>query len=178
MSCESLARSVWPTIDKRYEDQIAEETMTILQNVIRAIRNIRSKMNIKEKQKLDALISISADGEYNLQEHSGMLKRMANLERLEIGKNLAKPNNAASEVIGQIQAFVPLEGIIDPAAEKERQLKHLNQLENHLAVVRRKLENKDFVARAPAHVVTMEQNREKELLEQIQKIKLILNDLG
>jgi valyl-tRNA synthetase len=73
---------------------------------------------------------------------------------------------------------VPLEGIIDPAAEKERQLKHLNQLENHLAVVRRKLGNKDFVARAPAHVVVMEQNREKELLEQIQKIKLILNDLG
>ncbi len=178
MSCESLARSVWPTIDKRYEDRIAEETMTILQNVIRAIRNIRSKMNIKEKQKLDALISISADGEYNLQEHSGMLKRMANLERLEIGKNLAKPNNAASEVIGQIQAFVSLEGIIDPVAEKERQLKHLKQMEDHLAVVRRKLENKDFVARAPAHVVAMEQNREKELLEQIQKIKFILNDLG
>jgi len=196
MRCESLARSVWPTIDKRYEDRIAEETMTILQNIIRAIRNIRSKMNIKEKQKLDALISISADGEYNLQEHSGMLKRMANLERLEIGKNLAKPDNAASEVIGQInlsdgrdlsegliiggqiQVFVPLEGIIDPVAEKERQLKHLSQLENHLAVVRRKLDNKDFAARAPAHVVAMEQNREKELLEQIQKIKLILNDLG
>ena len=82
MSCESLARSAWPTIDKRYEDRIAEETMTILQNVIRAIRNIRSKMNIKEKQKLDALISISGDGEYNLHEHSGLLKRMANLERL------------------------------------------------------------------------------------------------
>ena len=152
--------------------------MAILQNIIRAIRNIRSKMNIKEKQKLDALISISANGEYNLQEHSGMLKRMANLEHLEIGNNLAKPNSAASEVIGQIQAFVPLESIIDPVAEKERQLKHLNQLENHLAVVKRKLENKDFVARAPAHVVAMEQNREKELLEQIQKVKLILNDLG
>ncbi|MCR4322460.1 MAG: valine--tRNA ligase [Candidatus Brocadiaceae bacterium] len=178
MSCESLARNVWPTIDKRYEDRIAEETMTILQNVIRAIRNIRSKMNIKEKQKLDALISISGDGEYNLQEHSGLLKRMANLERLEIGTNLAKPNNAASEVIGQIQAFVPLEGIIDPAAEKERQLKKLKELENHLMVIKRKLENKDFVARAPANVVAMEQNREKELLEQIQKVKLILNDLG
>ena len=84
--------------------------MTILQNVIRAIRNIRSKMNIKEKQKLDALISISGEGEYNLKGHSGLLKRMANLERLKSAKILQKPNNAASEVIGQIQAFVPLEG--------------------------------------------------------------------
>ena len=45
--------------------------MTILQNVIRAIRNIRSKMNIKEKQKLDALISISGDGEYNYKDIQG-----------------------------------------------------------------------------------------------------------
>lgn len=54
----------------------------------------------------------------------------------------------------------------------------MKQLEDYLIVVRRKLENKNFAARAPAHVVAMEQNREKELLEQISKIKLILNDLG
>ena len=73
---------------------------------------------------------------------------------------------------------MPLEGIIDPNAEKGRQLKHLQQLEEHLQIVRKKLENKNFVARAPALVVTMEQNREKELLEQIQKVKIILNGLG
>jgi len=175
---EILVCDAWPVVNKQYENQAAEDTMSILQNIIRAVRNIRSKMNIKEKQTLNAVISLSGDGEYNLEEHAGLLKRMANLERLEIGMNLPKPNNAASEVIGQIQAFIPLEGIIDPAAEKDRQLKHLNQIENHLLIVKRKLDNKDFVARAPAHVVTMEQNREKELLEQIQKIKLILNDLG
>ncbi|HHT9130752.1 MAG TPA: valine--tRNA ligase, partial [Candidatus Brocadiaceae bacterium] len=150
----------------------------ILQDVIRAIRNIRSKMNIKEKQKLNAIISISEDGEYDLKDHSGLLKRMANIEHLEIGKDLTKPANSACEVIGQIQAFVPLAGIIDPITEKERQLKNLKQLENHLKVVQSKLQNDNFVARAPAHVVDMEQNREKELLELIQKIKLILNDLG
>ncbi|MEK6558819.1 MAG: valine--tRNA ligase, partial [Planctomycetota bacterium] len=135
-------------------------------------------MNIKEKQKLDAVISISGDGEFDLKEHSELLKRMANLERLEIGKNLKKPDNSACEVIGQIQAFVPLEGIIDTVTEKERQLKHLKQLEEHLSIVRGKLENKNFTAKAPVHIVAMELNREKELLEQIQKVKLILKDLG
>lgn len=178
LKCKSLACDAWPKTDKRYEDQVAEDTMVILQNIIRAIRNIRSKMNIKEKQKLDAIISVSGEGEYNLRTHSDLIKRMACLERLEIGSNLAKPDNAASEVIGQIQAFVPLEGIIDPAVEKERQLKHLKQIETQLMAVKRKLENKDFVARAPAHVVTMEQNREKEFSEQLQKIRLILNDIG
>jgi valyl-tRNA synthetase len=178
MSRGCLMCSAWPKEDKRYEDQISEEYMAILQDVIRAIRNIRCKMNIKEKQKLDAVISISGDGEYELNKHSGLLKRMANIEHLEIGKDLVKPANSVCEVVGKIQAFVPLAGIIDPIAEKERQLKHLRQLEGYLSIVRRKLGNKDFAAKAPAHVVTMEQNREKELLEQISKIRLILNDLG
>ena len=60
------------------------------------------------------------------------------------------------------------EGIIDPV-RKRTAVEKLKELENHLMVVKRKLENKDFVAGAPAHVVAMEQNREKELLEQIQK---------
>ncbi|MDN3514128.1 MAG: valine--tRNA ligase [Candidatus Brocadia sp.] len=175
---ESLMCDVWPRTDERYEDKVSEENMVILQDVIRAIRNIRSKMNIKEKQPLDAIISVSGDNECDLNAHSGMLKRMANIDRLEIGKDLAKPAHAACEVIGKIQAFVPLAGIIDPIVEKERQSKQLKQMEDHLLVVRRKLENKNFAAKAPAHIVAMEQNREKELLEQIFKVKLILNDLG
>jgi valyl-tRNA synthetase len=173
-----LMHDAWPCADKKQEDSGTEDTMSILQDVIRAIRNIRSKMNIKEKQKLDAVISISKDCKYDLASHAEFLKRMAYLGRIEIGKDLAKPSkNSACEVIGQIQAYVPLEGIIDPAAEKERQLKHLKQLEDHLAIVRRKLENKNFVARAPAQVVAMEQEREKELLGQIEKVKVVLSDL-
>ena len=53
---------------------------------------------------------------------------IGNVASIDIGVNLAKPDNSASEVIGDIQAFVPLEGIIDPNAEKERQEKHLAQL--------------------------------------------------
>lgn len=173
---ESIMHTDWPRITKQYDGRI-EKNMTMIQDVIRAIRNIRSKTNIMEKQKLDAVISVSGNGWLELKEYSHLLKRMANLNDVEIGKDLAKPDNSASEVIGQVQAFVPLAGIIDPAAEKERQLKHLKQLEDHLHIVRSKLENKNFVARAPAHVVTMEQNREKELLEQIQKVKQILGGL-
>ncbi|UJS17472.1 MAG: valine--tRNA ligase [Candidatus Jettenia sp.] len=173
---KAIICNTWPRATKQYGDHI-EKTMVILQDIIRAIRNIRSKMNIMEKQKLNAVISFSENGEFELKEHTDLLRRMANLEHLEIGKNLTKPINSASEVIGQIQAFVPLTGIIDPMAEKERQLKHLKQLEDHLLVVRRKLENQNFVARAPAHVVAMEQNRQKELLDQIGKVRLILHDL-
>ncbi len=175
---ECLMRDVWPTVDKQLLDTEVEKVMATLQDIIRAIRNIRSKMNIKEKQKLTAVISVSDDIEFELKKHSMLLIRMANLERLEIGRELAKPDNSACEVIGQIQAFVPLTGLIDNSVEKERQANYLKQLEEHLAIVKGKLENKNFAAKAPPHVVAMEQNREKELTEQINKIKLILRDLN
>lgn len=175
---ECLIRDVWPTVDKQLPDPEVEKVMATLQDIIRAIRNIRSKMNIKEKQKLTAVISVSDDIEFELKKHSMLLIRMANLERLEIGRELAKPDNSACEVIGQIQAFVPLAGLIDNSVEKERQANYLKQLEEHLAIVKGKLENKNFAAKAPPHVVAMEQNREKELTEQINKIKLILRDLN
>jgi valyl-tRNA synthetase len=178
MNSESLMIDRWPVSDKRYEDKSLENTMSVLQDVIRAIRNIRSKMNIKDKQKLNAVISLSKYVEYNLIAHSALLKRIANLEQLEIGKNLPKPDNSACDVLGQIQAFVPLAGIIDIKAEKDRQQKNLKQLEERLLIVKRKLDNKDFISRAAANIVTMEQNREKELLEQIEKVKLILKDIG
>ena len=178
MNSESLMIDRWPVSDKRYEDKSSENTMSVLQDIIRVIRNIRSKMNIKDKQELNAVISLSKDVEYNLIAHSALLKRIANLEQLEIGKNLPKPDNSACEVLGQIQAFVPLAGIIDTKAEKDRQQKNLKQLEDRLLIVKRKLDNKDFVSRAAANIVAMEQNREKELLEQIEKVKLILKDIG
>lgn len=175
---ECLIRDVWPTVDKQLLDPEVEMVMATLQDIIRAIRNIRSKMNIKEKQKLTAVISVSDDIEFELKKHSMLLVRMANLEQLEIGRELAKPDNSACEVIGQIQAFVPLAGLIDNSVEKERQANYLKQLEAHLTIVKGKLENKNFAAKAPPHVVAMEQNREKELTEQINKIKLILRDLN
>ena len=100
-------RDVWPTADKQQRDPEVEKVMATLQDIIRAIRNIRSKMNIKEKQKLTAVISVSDDIEFELKKHANLLIRMANLERLEIGRDITKPDNSACEVIGQIQAFVP-----------------------------------------------------------------------
>ncbi|MCF6148838.1 MAG: valine--tRNA ligase [Candidatus Kuenenia sp.] len=174
----SLVTSKWPKVSKQFADDTSEQIMLVLQNIIRAIRNIRSKMSIKEKQSLNAVISYPQNHIYDLHEHANLLKRMANLEELEMGIDLQKPDNSASEVIGNIQVFVLLTSILDPLTEKDRQLKHLKQLENHLTIIRRKLNNENFVTKAPAQIVETEQKKENELLQQIEKVKHILLDIG
>ncbi|MBE7549287.1 MAG: valine--tRNA ligase [Candidatus Kuenenia stuttgartiensis] len=174
----SLVTSRCPIFSKQFADDTSEHIMPVLQDIIRAIRNIRSKMDIKDKQRLKAVISYPRDFVYGLHEHTNMLKRMANLEELDMGIELQKPSHSASEVIGNLQVFVLLAGILDPLAEKDRQLKHLKQLENHLTIIRRKLNNENFVAKAPPQIVETERKKEDDLQVQIEKVKHILLNIG
>lgn len=178
MKNESLMISQWPDRDETKTGKSVIETMTLLQDMIRAIRNIRSNMNIPNKQKLKALVSVNNKRlKETLENHQRFLVQMANLDNLEIGTDLEKPESSASEVVNNIQIFVPLEGLIDKEVEKKKQQEHLNKTESHLDIVRKKLFNESFVKNAPEKIVNAERDREAELLGQIIKIKSILQDL-
>lgn len=171
MDSESIMIAQWPKQNPEFSSSDIENDMELLQNTIRAIRNIRNKMNILEKRPLNVFIAASSEKNVTvLEQRQDFLKQIANLESVKIGKNIDKPENSASEVIGDIQLFVPLTGIIDLNNEKERQQKRLIELENYLKIVKNKLNNKNFIEKAPEEVVAKEQKREKELVEQINKL--------
>jgi valyl-tRNA synthetase len=136
-------------------------------------------MNILKKQKLKVLISVrDKEVKRELDEHHNFLTQMANLDGLEVGIDLKKPESSASEVVNEIQVFVPLRELIDVGVEKERQLERLNKIKSHLETVRKKLFNENFVKNAPERVVNTEKDKEAELLGQIIKIKGFLQDLN
>ncbi len=190
MAYESLMASPWPTshVSINVHDPVSlsegvkindvTDTMSLLQDIIRATRNIRRNMDIPSKQPLKMLLSVHDDDtEKRLNSHSTFLSQMANLEEIDIGINRKKPDSAASQVVENIQLFVPLKGLINLETEKKKQLGHIKKLESHLAVVRKKLLNKNFIANAPEHIVNAEKEKERELLGQIEKVKDILDDL-
>ena len=129
-------------------------------------------MNIPNKQKLKALVSVNDKKlRETLDNHQSFLVQMANLDNIEIGVDLEKPESTASEVVNNIQIFVPLKGLIDKEVEKKKQQERLNKTESHLDIVRKKLFNESFVKNAPANIVNAERDKEAELLGQIIKIK-------
>ncbi|HLA37461.1 MAG TPA: valine--tRNA ligase, partial [Candidatus Brocadiales bacterium] len=173
---ESLVIGKWP--EARPRDLKTEQTMELLQGVIKAVRNVRRNFNLTDRQPLKALISapdaLQAD---SLKAHDSFLRQRAFLEELEIGINLARPANSASAVVGPFQVFIPLTGIISLETERLRHEKQIQQLEEYLSKVQKKLSNKDFLAKAPPQVAEKERDREKELSEQINKLKLVLTEL-
>ena len=66
--------------------------------------------------------------------------------------------------------LIPLKGVVDFAAERERLNKELDTLNCNLEGYERKLSNASFVERAPANVVAEEKRRQAEALENKAKV--------
>ena len=98
-----------------------------------------------------------------VERHASHLRKLAGLERIELLPPGETVKGAATALLGAMRILVPLAGLIDVAAERERLGKQLAKTRDDLGKVRRKLENQSFVANAPADVVAKEHARVAEL---------------
>jgi len=155
----------WPT---SFANDVAsgsikdEETMMMLQNVIVAIRNIRAEYNIVPKQLVDVAVSDKALLEYN-----DIVTALAKVRYLTIGE---KPEQVASAVVGGVEIHVSLEGLVDTAKEKTRIEAELESTKKYVMAQTAKLENADFVSRAPEKVIGLERAKLAEAVDRVEKL--------
>ena len=74
-------------------------------------------------------------------------------------------------MVGTVQFFVPLEGMIDVEAEKEKILAEITRYEGFLKGVNAKLGNERFVANAPAAVVENERKKQSDATQKLAALK-------
>jgi len=99
------------------------------------------------------------------------LKKLAGLERIDFVAAGETVKGAATALLGALRILVPLAGLIDVAAERDRLGKQLAKTADDLGKVRRKLENQSFVANAPAEIVAKENARIAELTQRTQQLE-------
>jgi len=135
---------------------------------VRAVRNIRSKLNVPERKPVTAIVSVPDEGvAARLRKYAYALKDLATVEKAEVGVGLAKPPRSATEIVGQTEVFVPLADLVDLAAERDRLAKQAAKVQEQLDAVRRKLDNPNFTGRAPEQVVQRERDRKADLEAQL-----------
>ena len=81
-------------------------------------------------------------------------------------------------MVDEATIILPLEGILDFAAERERQEKNLGKLEREAGSLKGRLNNQGFVAKAPAHVIEQAKAELAEKETTIEKVKAVLARLG
>ncbi len=165
-AAESIIIAPWPAGDARRRDPEIEARFALFQDVLRVVRDIRSRQNIPPRKPLEFAVRCDAATAELLRPMEPYFMGMAAARPTGWGPEVPVPALAAGGTAAGMEIFVDLAGLIDVPAEMERQRQELARLDGLLAAKRKKLENRNFLARAPAAVVQGERNALKDLEDQ------------
>ena len=173
---EALIVAKWPDprpLEGWEADKIAD--FGLIQEIVRTIRNLRAEKNVAPSKKIPGTL-VSADKRDLLSEQSATIAALAGLDQslVSILESLKdKPKDSIILVIGSVEIYLPLAGMVDLAEEKSRLEKELKEAESHIARLE-KLLSSDFAQKAPAALVQKEREKLEGYKETAEKINVQL----
>jgi valyl-tRNA synthetase len=156
-------------------DETAEREMDLVMRVVESVRNICGESNIPPGKRVPATLYVR-DGAVRarLEEASPFVRTLARLSELTVATPLAageRLKRTAVAVLPEVEIAVPLEGLVDFAEEEKRLRKEIAKAEGDLKMLSGKLQNPNFVARAPPEVLEKDRGRIVELGPKIERLK-------
>jgi valyl-tRNA synthetase len=161
----SVCIAAWPQPLGR-RDVEARTTVAQWQEKIQTIRNLRAERNIAPAAKIAPIIVAEGAVAQRLRQGEAFLKSLSNASSVAIVTEVQRPVDSAVAVLADAEVILPLEGLIDKAAECAKLRKNLADLEQQITPLRAKLGNEAFVSRAPAEVVQGQRTKLAELQTQ------------
>ena len=175
---EALVVAAWPQPGEKIYFPEDVEQMDMVQEVVRAIRNLRSQVKLPPDQKSPVMVKAGGRFAVCLEEETHHIQRLASVSNFSVDPEAVKPKQALSAIISEeIEVYLPLEGVIDLEAERARLYKELSQLEAEIKRTQSKLNSSGFIEKAPAEVVAKEKTRREEQEAKFQKLKQRLQEL-
>jgi valyl-tRNA synthetase len=155
-----LALTPWPELgDLAAPD--AEAEIGFVVDLVAEVRSARSETNVPAGAQIPlVLVSPSDEVRACAGRWDETIRRLARLSGIAFAD--AVPRNAVQLLVRGGVAALPLEGIVDLAAEQARLQKEMQKLAADVAKVDAKLGNADFLARAPEEVVEEQRERREE----------------
>ncbi len=168
---ETIMQAEWPAALPSLVKPELEGTINRVQDVVYAIRNIRSEMNIPPAMKVNTVLKTDSRDLLNiLRDNQAYVMTLGGVNDLEMGMRIKKPNWAASAVVKEAEVFIPLEGVIDVEKEKSRLEKEIARITELLEKTNKKLSNEDFLKRAPGEIIEKEEVKRGDYEKMIDKL--------
>ena len=150
----------FPEENPAWENRDAEQAMELLMGVISAIRTIRSEADVHPTARIEASIICPDDNRRQLIESfADAVGAMTRTEKLEITASGTVPDDAGHVLVGDVEVFVPLKGLIDVKAELAKLEREHKKIDKELMRVVGKLRNPKFLENAPDAVVEKEKGK-------------------
>jgi valyl-tRNA synthetase len=174
---ESVMIAAWPESGSR--DKTAEKDFVALIETVRAIRNARTEANVEPGRWIAAEVfaGVHAAAFENSRRELGSLARIADDELVILDTAPVGGQGALTAVAGSVVAMLPLAGMVDLDAERDRLRKEIAAAEAERDRARAQLGNEAFVSRAPEKVVEVQRQRLATSEEQIDLLERRLAEL-
>jgi len=175
---KTLITTSWPNINNKLINNDIEADIQIIMDIIKKIRNIKVTLSISPTKPITLVLRGNETITNILESNINLLKRLVKIEKINSGESIDKPSQSAAGVIQNLEFFIPLKGLIDINKEIDRLQKQVDDMNGRLGAVNKKLNNENFVKRAPDSVVKHEkakqldyQNNLTKLLENLDSLK-------
>ena len=169
---DSIVTSEFAKVEASLVFEKETEDMQFIQDVITAVRNIRSEVNAPMSREIPIKIKYSQDSVKEvLLSGSAYLEKFARPSELIIEREVEASETDISRILPGAEIYVSLSDLIDVDKEKERLGKELEKLQQELDRVNKKLSNEKFVGSAPEAVVAKEKEKQATYQEQYDSVK-------
>jgi valyl-tRNA synthetase len=174
---ESVMIAAWPESGSR--DKTAEKDFVALIETVRAIRNAKTEANVEPGRWIAAEVfaGFHAAAFEDSRRELGSLARIADDELVILDTAPVGGQGALTAVAGSVVAMLPLAGMVDLDAERDRLRKEIVAAEAERDRAHAQLGNEAFVSRAPEKVVEVQRQRLATAEEQIALLERRLAEL-
>ncbi len=164
---ESIMISEWPVYKDEHNFSVEEQEMDRIMEAVRAIRNRRAEMNVPPSKKAKYYIATAHKDTF---EKAGIfMQRLASCSEAEIGDGF-EIDDAVCIVTTDAKIYIPLGELVDFEKEIARLNKEKEKVLKDLEFIDKKLNNENFVAKAPKTVVDGQREAAQKLRDKIAMI--------
>ena len=156
----TISLQPYPMSDASKIDEASLADIEWVKQVVMGVRRIRSEMNINPGKRLPLLLSQADTQDIDrLEAHRSLLLSLAKLDSINVLAPTDNEPESAVALVDQLKLLIPMAGLIDKEAEMARLAKQIAKLTGEVSRLGAKLGNKGFTDKAPAAVVTAEQQK-------------------
>ena len=175
---KSIMISEYPISSESLIDENSEKSVTILMSVIKSIRNLRKEMNVPYGKKTTIYIQTEDKTLVDIFEKSkDIICKLAYAKNIEIANNF-ELSKSVSAVNDFVKIYIPVDELVDIKAEISRLNKELEVTEKQFSQAMARLNNENFVSKAPQKVIDGARESAEKLKNKISKLKESIEELS
>ena len=172
-----IINSPWPNADNEKINHDIDNNINFIMLVITALRNLKSELNISPVKEIQLVCRGNKLKTDIINENKKYFDDLVKVKDIQCFEKIKKPEKSSTIVINDVEIFVPLSDLIDINKEINRLKDKIKDFEGRMNAVKKKINNENFINRAPKEIVEHEKNKFINYQNNYVKLKENLDNL-